>query len=184
MATTKKPKTPVQPRGVRKKPLAEDGYHPVEMLVGLGLGLGLKREQVAELAGVSVGTVDNRRKSEFAKWVAQKAKEASSRFVVSTREDLEREFERRWGKALDVLDESMVAYKPDKTPDYTARLKASEVVLDRTLGKATQKTEMVSQHTETHVYRLPESVLTFIEQRSRPQLEEATIIDIEAEEQQ
>jgi hypothetical protein len=182
MATTKKPTKKPQPRGVRKKPLAEDGYHPVEMLVGIGIGLGLKRESIADLAGVSVGTVDNRRKSDFAGWVAQKTKEASSRFVVSTREDLNREFERRWGKALDVLDESMAAYKADGTPDWSAKLKASEVVLDRTLGKATQRTEMVSEHTENVVHHLPEAVLTFLEQRQAPQLEEAQIINVVAEE--
>lgn len=168
-------------RGVRKRPKANDGYHPVEMLVGIGVGMGLKREDIAALAGISTGTVDNRRKSEFAEWVAQKTKEAASKFILETREDVNREFKKRWGKALDVVDEAMAATKADGSRDFNAALRAVEMAFDRPLGRPTQKAEVVSEHTETVVHAFPAEVLRFIEQKTRPQLVEAAVIDVEAE---
>lgn len=167
--------------GERKRTKADDGYHPTDMLVGIGIGLGLKREDVAELAGVSTGTVDNRKTTDFAQFVAQKTKEAASRFVMDTREDVNREFKKRWGKALDKLDDALNATRADGSSDYNAILKAVEMVFDRPLGKPTQKAEVVSEHTERVVHELPAEVLRFIEQKVRPQLVEAEVIDVEAE---
>lgn len=173
-------------RGERKKPLADDGYHPTDMLVGIGVGLGLTRDEIAELIGQSVFTVDNRKQSDFSKFVAQKTKEAASRFIVQTREDLGKQFERRWGKALKTLDEALDATRADGSPDYNAMLRASEVVFDRTLGKPNQKTEVVSEHTETHVFQLSEETLTRVREfanRVTPQLTgdvvEADVIDVD-----
>lgn len=175
------------PRGERKKPLANDGYHPTDMLVGIGVGLGLSRPEIAAFIGMSEATVDNRKQSDFAKFVAQKTKEASSRFVVQTREDLTKAFEKRWTKALDTLDDALEATRPDGSPDYNAMLRASEVVFDRTLGKPNQKTEVVSEHTETHIFQLSEETLNRVREfanKVTPQLtaaREADVIDVDPE---
>lgn len=175
-----------RPRGERKKVLADDGYHPQDMLVGIGVGLGLTRDEIAELIGQSVATVDNRKQSEFAKWVAQKTKEAASRFIVETREDLTRQFEKRWAKALKTLDAALDAKRADGSRDYNAALRATEVVFDRTLGKPNQKTEVVSEHTETHIFQLSEETINRVRQftervvpRIQGSVDEAEVIDVD-----
>jgi hypothetical protein len=184
MTLTKAKKAAKIPRRAGR-PLKE-GYDESDMLIGWGRGLGLPNDQVAALANVAEATVQRRKDAPFPSLCATKAAEALSRFKTDVEMDIRKEFERRYGKALRVVDKALDAVDRDGNENHAVQLKASEVVFDRTLGKPTTRAEINAETTVTNVFVLPTETLarlSYITEKLAPaQLAgavEAEVVEVE-----
>ena len=156
----------------RKRAASTPG-HPTDIKIGICRGIGLSREDTASMVGCSVPTVDLRKTETAALEWEQFAKRVSGTFVAATKTQFEAQINRRLGKAGEIYDRAM------KSDDIDTAIKGADRIVDRALGKATQKVESTSEITEKHIYELPSSTLAAIQALAGPKKLESAIIDAE-----
>lgn len=153
--------------------------HPTDIRIGICRGLGLSREDTANVCGVSVPTVDLRKNEPTTEEWEEWAKTLIEQPSVNHKAYMERQMIRRSQKALQSIDNAMDSDDPELA------LRGSDRVLDRVLPK-TQKVETTSEVTERHIYELPEAALAVIAklaEATKPRQIEATVIDVTPEDE-
>lgn len=141
----------------RKKPGVTPG-HTTDIRIGICRGLGLSRDDMARVCGVSVPTVDLRKDEPVAREWEEWASGLLSVPSMSAAKHLEEQARRRVGKTLQVIDRAL----DDENIDTA--IKGVDRVLDRAFGKATQRVETTADITERHVLEIPEETLARIKE--------------------
>ena len=135
--------------------------------------MGLSREDTAAMAGCSIPTVDLRKNEEVAVEWEEWAKRVTGSFVAATKTQFETLMNRKLGAAGQIYERAMLS------DDIETAMKGADRVVDRVLGKATQKVESTSEITEKHIFELPAATLEALQAFTNPKQIQSAVIDVE-----